>query len=459
MYYGSSGAAAGQGAAERTCKMIKKHILFPTLLWVLIFALLLGSVGCSMVSVQPDDPEKPEEPVITQRAEGYYCAVPMGSDFLACGTGGRLDIISPEGEVTSLDCGTTEDLTNIFYDGSRILISGTNGTLLQSQDGGKSFEKLETGAVSDLNAAAFYQGSVFAAGEGGMIYRQNPGGWEPIEMNSTSEIISLVATNYCVAAITAETDVYIAADGMNWSQYNFNEFYHGLYPSYVFTKAVGAGGTVFVLGYHEESPNTPLIMFTELGDVWMSKELTEVNGEPLDPEKDMLVNDICFNTDQIVGVMNGGRILNITDCVVCNEEKDLEVDADLWATATGSDGVLVCGEDFYFRVLDSRLIRQDKIGAEQARADIEQRGAVLIDVREADELAADGYIPGSIHVPLAEVAARLPELVPDYYTEIIFYCASGMRSQKATEQAAEMGYSSVYNLGGLSDWPYEIVKD
>ena len=292
-----------------------------------------------------------------------------------------------------------------------------------------------------------------------MIYRQNPGGWEPIQMDSENEIISLVATNYCVAAITAETDVYVSEDSMNWTQYNFNEFYDGLYPRYVFTRAVGAGGTFFVLGYHEESPNTPLIMFTELGDVWMSKELTEVNGEPLNPERDMLVNDICFNTDQIVGVMNGGRILNITDCVVCNEEKDLEVTNDLWAVAAGQDGVLVCGEDFYYRVLDSKLIRQDKIGAEQARADIEQRGAVLIDVREADELAADGYIPGSIHVPMAEVEARLPELVPDYYTEIIFYCASGMRSQKATELATGMGYYAVYNLGGLSDWPYEIVKD
>ena len=73
--------------------------------------------------------------------------------------------------------------------------------------------------------------------------------------------------------------------------------------------------------------------------------------------------------------------------------------------------------------------------------------------------SADGYIPGSIHIPLAEVEAKLPEVAPDHNTEIIFYCASGKRSQKATELAVEMGYAKVYNLGGLSDWPYEIVKD
>ena len=120
--------------------------------------------------------------------------------------------------------------------------------------------------------------------------------------------------------------------------------------------------------------------------------------------------------------------------------------------------MLVCGEDFFCRVLDSKQIRQDKIKAEQAQIDM-QYGAILIDVREADELAADGYIPGSIHIPLAEVEAKLPEVAPDHNMEIIFYCASGKRSQKATELAVEMGYAKVYNLGGIKDWPYEIVKD
>lgn len=456
---GEKGQRKGMDQMTKDLRFLHRFLTF-----VLAIVLVLGCAGCGeMVTVQEEpvqeEPVTPDKPVISEKAEGYYSAAAFGSDFIACGSGGRLDLITAGGEVKPLDPGTAETLTNVFVDGNRMLLSGTNGTLLLSENGGSSFEKLELNADNDLNAAVIYQDAVYAAGEGGIIFRQNPGGWEPIQMDSENEIISLVATNYCVAAVTAESDVYFSPDGMNWTQYNFNEVYEGLYPTYVFTRAVGAGGTVFVLGYHAQSPNTPLVMYTEMGEVWLSKELAEVNGEPLDPERDMLVNDICFNADQIVGAMNGGRILNITSCVVCNEEKELEVQNDLWATAAGQDGILVCGADFYCRVLDSKLIRQDKIGAEQARADIEQRGAVLIDVREADELAADGYIPGSIHVPLAEVEAQLPNLVPDYYTEIIFYCASGKRSQTATELAIGMGYTTVYNLGGLSDWPYEIVKD
>ena len=226
----------------------------------------------------------------------------------------------------------------------------------------------------------------------------------------------------------------------------------------VFTKAVGAGETFFVLGYHADNPELPLIMFTETAQVWMQKEMMKINDQPVTGEENIHIHDISFNTDQIVGAIDDGRVLSITECSVCNEEMQLDEQKDLWATASREEGVLVCGEDFFCRVLDSKQIRQDKIKAEQAQIDM-QYGALLIDVREADELAADGYIPGSIHIPLAEVEARLPEVAPDHNMEIIFYCASGKRSQKATELAVEMGYTKVYNLGGIKDWPYEIVKD
>lgn len=440
------------------------YFLLRTLAFVLAFALLLSCAGCKSSGKEdrPPEPVKPkptEEPAEPAEGGGYLSAAPFGAGFIACGTGGRVDAISMDGTVTALKSGTTETLRGVFTEGSNALVCGDNGTLLMSNDAGESFQQLNVKAAGDLNAAVVYQNAMYAAGDGGVIYRQKSGGWEAMQMESTNEIISLIATNYCIAAITAETDVYVSTDGLEWEYMNFNEDYDGLYPRYVFTKAVGAGETFFILGYHEENRNLPLIMFTELGEVYLQKELMKVNDEPLSGKEDMYIHDISFNVDQIVGVLNGGRVLAITDCAVCNEEMKLDdTDSALWATAVQPEGVLVCGEDFYARILSSKQIRQDKIKAEQAMADMD-RGAILIDVREDDELAADGYILGSVHIPLAEVEQRLPEVVPDQNTELIFYCASGKRSQKATELAVDMGYYSVYNLGGLSDWPYEIVKD
>ncbi len=434
---------------------------------LLVLTLLL-SCGCSKKeeekaaeSTPVEDTQEILEPVTEDGYIGYRDADAVGDGFVAVGTGGRIDYITVGGEVLSRESGTKEDLRCVYAQTPNVVVSGANGTLLVSNDGAESFSALDVGTKSDLNAATAYHDTLYAAGEGGVIYREANGGWDALQMETDHDFIGLVSTNYCIAAITAETDICISTDGQEWEYTNFNEEYDGLYPRYVFTRLVGAGGTFFVLGYDEEHPNLPLIMFTETGEVYMQKELTKINEEPLSEEMDLHIHDISFNVDQIVGVMDDGRVLAITDCMVCNEEKQLEEDADLWATAAQEAGVLLCGADFYSRVLDSKQIRQDKIGAEQAYADFE-RGALVIDVREQEELDESGYVKGSIHIPVDQVAEKLPEVAPDHYQELIFYCASGKRSQKATELAVEMGYQTVYNLGGLKDLeggPFEIVKD
>lgn len=440
------------------------------LVCVLLVGAMLALCGCERIG-KPDTPTEPPEtepPVQTQppvidpvvKRNGYVSAIPYGGGFLACGSGGRLDRIDMDGQITNIDLGTTENLLRIWTDDRLILVSGEGGTFLESTDSAYSFHPVDCGAGSGtIYAAVAYEGMRYAAGEGGIVYRENVGGWEAVQMSTQSDIIDLITTNTCIAAITAETDTMVSPDGLNWREENFNQVYAGLYPTYVFTRAVGAGGTFFVLGYELDHPNVPFLMFTEGGEVWMHKAMLKINGQEVTGEEDLRIHDLCFYYDQIYGPMDNGEVLAITTCITCNETKVLEGAGHLWATAAQETGVLMCGENFFAQVLDAKQIRQDKIGAEQALEDVTYGNAVLIDVREADELAEDGYIPGSIHVPLAEVAQRLPELVPDLETEIIFYCASGKRSQTATEQAVDMGYYSVYNLGGLSDWPYEIVKD
>lgn len=437
---------------------------------ILALALLL-SCGCSKKEETiPEEPapveevqEEPEvrEPETDDGYTGYRDADAVGEGFVAVGTGGRIDLISVGGEVKTVESGTKEDLRCVYAQTPNIVVSGTNGTLLVSYDSGESFSALDVGTKDDLYGAAAYEDVLYAAGENGVIYRNAAGSWTPMQMETRNDLISLISTNYCVAAITEETDICISTDGEEWEYMNFNEEYDGLYPRYVFTRAVGAGETFFILGYEEENPNVPILFFTELGEVYMEKGMTKINNEPVSEDMDLHIHDISFNIDQIVGVMDDGRVLAITDCMECNEEKVLDEDKDLWATAAQEKGVLLCGEDFYSLVMDNRQIRQDKIKAEQAYADM-QYGAILIDVREQEELDESGYVDGSIHIPLAEVEEKLPEIAPDLSTELIFYCASGKRSQKATELAVEMGYQSVYNLGGLSDLedsPFSIVKD
>ncbi len=99
-----------------------------------------------------------------------------------------------------------------------------------------------------------------------------------------------------------------------------------------------------------------------------------------------------------------------------------------------------------------------RIPAGDAKALIERRNAVVIDVREPSEIRASGIVPGAINIPLAAFLAktnpasaeREAALSPE--RPVILYCASGKRSEFAGNKLLEFGYREVFNLGSLKDW-------
>ncbi len=79
-------------------------------------------------------------------------------------------------------------------------------------------------------------------------------------------------------------------------------------------------------------------------------------------------------------------------------------------------------------------------------------GAVLIDIREADEFAK-GHAQGAIHLSKGVVELRIEETAPDVATPIICYCGGGSRSALAADNLQKMGYTNVASLaGGLKAW-------
>ncbi len=83
---------------------------------------------------------------------------------------------------------------------------------------------------------------------------------------------------------------------------------------------------------------------------------------------------------------------------------------------------------------------------------INQEKAVIIDVCEAAEYAA-GHVAGAKHIPLGQLASRLPGVVKNKEQPVIFVCQSGMRSGSAMRIAKGLGYQKAQSLGGgLSSW-------
>jgi rhodanese-related sulfurtransferase len=87
------------------------------------------------------------------------------------------------------------------------------------------------------------------------------------------------------------------------------------------------------------------------------------------------------------------------------------------------------------------------------RLDAGESVAVL-DVREPWELAI-ARLPGTLHIPLGELPARLSELDPN--AELVVMCKVGGRSLRAAQFLAARGFSRVANLaGGIDAWARDI---
>ena len=110
------------------------------------------------------------------------------------------------------------------------------------------------------------------------------------------------------------------------------------------------------------------------------------------------------------------------------------------------------------QMLEAANATVPKLTPEQA-ADMMAKGNTLVlDVRDAPEVAASGKIAGAVNVSRGMLEFRADPDSP-YHDKnfekgktVIVYCASGGRSALAGKLLKDMGYDNVYNLGAFKDW-------
>jgi rhodanese-related sulfurtransferase len=105
-----------------------------------------------------------------------------------------------------------------------------------------------------------------------------------------------------------------------------------------------------------------------------------------------------------------------------------------------------------------------KITPDQAAEMIRNGNTLVLDVRDAPEVAASGKIAGAVHVSRGMLEFRADPESPyhdknfDKGKSVILYCASGGRAALAGKQLKDMGYDKVYNVGGFKDWTGAVDK-
>jgi len=83
----------------------------------------------------------------------------------------------------------------------------------------------------------------------------------------------------------------------------------------------------------------------------------------------------------------------------------------------------------------------------------------LVDVRGLQEFI-DQRIQGAIHLPVGQIGNLAPTRIPNRNSTIFIYCRNGSRSATATNTLIGLGYTNVYNFGGITaHWPGSDVAD
>lgn len=95
---------------------------------------------------------------------------------------------------------------------------------------------------------------------------------------------------------------------------------------------------------------------------------------------------------------------------------------------------------------------------EEAKARMEEGGVIILDVRTQEEYN-EAHIPGAILAPNESISEEASAILPDKDAPVLVYCRSGRRSAEASEKLAALGYTQVFDFGGIQDWPYETVTE
>ena len=96
-----------------------------------------------------------------------------------------------------------------------------------------------------------------------------------------------------------------------------------------------------------------------------------------------------------------------------------------------------------------------QISQEEAKEMMDTQDVIILDVREQDEYGS-GHIPGAVLLPVGTINEETAaEVIPEKDSTVLVYCRSGNRSKTASSTLAELGYTNIYEFGGINTWPYE----
>ncbi|WP_157699009.1 rhodanese-like domain-containing protein [Bernardetia litoralis] len=111
---------------------------------------------------------------------------------------------------------------------------------------------------------------------------------------------------------------------------------------------------------------------------------------------------------------------------------------------------------------ENKHLKITQLTPQQAMQLLENKDAIMIDVREIEELKIISYdVDTIINIPLSNFEMEFERQSKSFSKNkrLIIVCRSGRRSQKAAQILLAKEYSQIYNLkGGIIEWERQKMK-
>ncbi|MBQ4040236.1 MAG: rhodanese-like domain-containing protein [Oscillospiraceae bacterium] len=96
-----------------------------------------------------------------------------------------------------------------------------------------------------------------------------------------------------------------------------------------------------------------------------------------------------------------------------------------------------------------------QITQEEAKKMMDTMDVIILDVREQDEFDS-GHILNAVLLPVGTITEETAaDVIPAKDSIVLVYCRSGNRSKTASDALVKLGYTNVYEFGGIITWQYE----
>lgn len=97
-----------------------------------------------------------------------------------------------------------------------------------------------------------------------------------------------------------------------------------------------------------------------------------------------------------------------------------------------------------------------QISQDEAKSMMDAQSVIILDVREQHEYD-EAHISKAVLLPLGSINEEsAASIIPNKEFIVLVYCRSGNRSKQASQKLVDLGYTAVYEFGGINTWDYEV---